>query len=217
MSRNKRRYINTFNTESGSVNETVVTPEEETVVEEAIAPEEKEASEEIEKEVEESAPIEEEIVEEEKKEEPVVLKPDLTIPRMTTIYRVRLEWEKPDTQIYATMDLDLAKEEASKHEGYIVFNGETGEVVYDPWEEKEPEPKPIFKEVTSPSHYRPVVLTNTPVYRNAIDTKPFKYFSGKFYYFDNTVTNGRAKICTDPKYILRNQVAKILGYIDIKE
>ena len=34
MSRNKKRYINTFNTESGSVNETVVTSEEETVVEE---------------------------------------------------------------------------------------------------------------------------------------------------------------------------------------
>lgn len=213
MSRNKKRYINTFNTESGSVNETVVTPEEETVVEET-TPEVEEVSEE--ETVEEETPIEEKEAIEEQEEE-VVLKPNLTVPAMVTIYRVRLEWERPDTQIYATMDLDLAKEEASKHEGYIVFNGETGEVVYDPWEEKEPEPKPIFKEVTSPSHYRPVVLINTPVYRNAMDKKPFKYFSGKFYYFDNTVTNGRAKICTDPKYILRNQVAKILGYIDIKE
>ena len=213
MSRNKKRYINTFNTESGSVNETVVTSEEETVVEET-TPEVEEVSEE--ETVEEETPVEEKEVIEEQEEE-VVLKPNLTVPAMVTIYRVRLEWERPDTQIYATMDLDLAKEEASKHEGYIVFNGETGEVVYDPWEEKEPEPKPIFKEVTSPSHYRPVVLINTPVYRNAMDKKPFKYFSGKFYYFDNTVTNGRAKICTDPKYILRNQVAKILGYIDIKE
>lgn len=213
MSRNKKRYINTFNTESGSVNETIVTSEEETVVEET-TPEVEEVSEE--ETVEEETPIEEKEAIEEQEEE-VVLKPNLTVPAMVTIYRVRLEWERPDTQIYATMDLDLAKEEASKHEGYIVFNGETGEVVYDPWEEKEPEPKPIFKEVTSPSHYRPVVLINTPVYRNAMDKKPFKYFSGKFYYFDNTVTNGRAKICTDPKYILRNQVAKILGYIDIKE
>ena len=213
MSRNKKRYINTFNTESGSVNETIVTSEEETIVEET-TPEVEEVSEE--ETVEEETPIEEKEAIEEQEEE-VVLKPNLTVPAMVTIYRVRLEWERPDTQIYATMDLDLAKEEASKHEGYIVFNGETGEVVYDPWEEKEPEPKPIFKEVTSPSHYRPVVLINTPVYRNAMDKKPFKYFSGKFYYFDNTVTNGRAKICTDPKYILRNQVAKILGYIDIKE
>lgn len=214
MSRNKKRYINTFNTESGSVNETIVTSEEEAVVEETTSEVEEVSEEET---VEEETPVEEKEVIEEQEEEEVVLKPNLTVPAMVTIYRVRLEWERPDTQIYATMDLDLAKEEASKHEGYIVFNGETGEVVYDPWEEKEPEPKPIFKEVTSPSHYRPVVLINTPVYRNAMDKKPFKYFSGKFYYFDNTVTNGRAKICTDPKYILRNQVAKILGYIDIKE
>ena len=213
MSRNKKRYINTFNTESGSVNETVVTPEEETVVEETTSEVEEVSEEET---VVEETPVEEEVIEEQEEEE-VMLKPNLTVPAMVTIYRVRLEWERPDTQIYATMDLELAKEEASKHEGYIVFNGETGEVVYDPWEEKEPEPKPIFKEVTSPSHYRPVILINTPVYRNAMDEKPFKYFSGKFYYFDNTITNGRAKICTDPKYILRNQVAKILGYIDIKE
>ena len=164
--------------------------------------------------------INEEIVEEETTEE-VVEEPMVEEQPVSGImYRVRLDWEKLDTQIFASINLDDAIEEASKHEGYKVYNGETGEVVCDPWEKKEEiveeEIDLPYRELTNPSHGRIVILDKTPVYKKATDRKPYKYFSGEFYYYDNTIVNDRAKICKDLKAIVRKDVTKILGYIDIK-
>ena len=155
----------------------------------------------------------EEVVEE---STPVVQEEEVVTEEV--MYRVRLDWEKVDTQIFASPVLEDAIEEASAHEGYKVYNGNTGELVNDPWivVEEEVVEKLPYKEITSPSHGRPVILDHTAVYRTTKDKKPFKYFSGQFYYYDNTVTNGRAKICKDLKTIKRKDVNKILGYIEVK-
>ena len=45
------------------------------------------------------------------------------------LYRVRLAWDKPETQLNAYYDLELAKKEADAHPGYSVYD-ETGKAVY---------------------------------------------------------------------------------------
>lgn len=46
-----------------------------------------------------------------------------------TLYRVRMAWDKPETQLNAYYDLELAKKEADTHPGFSVYN-EQGAVVY---------------------------------------------------------------------------------------
>ena len=46
-----------------------------------------------------------------------------------TLYRVRIAWDKPETQLNAYYDLDNAKAEADAHPGFSVFD-ETGKCVY---------------------------------------------------------------------------------------
>ena len=134
-------------------------------------------------------------------------------------YRVRLDWNKPNTQLIATRDPETAIKEASKHEGYRVYVGEDGEVYKDPWiKEEEPEiedPNAIkTKSTILPTKGQRVILNNTPVYRNITDENPFRYFTGNnFYYYDSIIVNNRAKITI---YRDAKTPDKILGYIDLK-
>ena len=131
------------------------------------------------------------------------------------IYRVRLEWDRPSTQLIATRDPKSAILEASKHEGYRVYVGEDGEVYKDPWivgEESVDEDSNV-KPIIIPTRGRRVTLNNTPVYRSAKDKKPFRYFTGEnFYYYDSAVINNRAKITA---YKDAKTPDKILGYVDL--
>ena len=50
------------------------------------------------------------------------------------MYRVRLSWDNPDSQIYASAIYEDALKMAFKHEGYKVFINDNGEIFFDPWD-----------------------------------------------------------------------------------
>ena len=161
-----------------------------------------EISETVEEEIETSVP--EEVVEE------------------AHMYRVRLEWDRPDTQIFASPVYTDCKEEAMKHEGYKIFIDDDGELFEDPWkgfyDKKEVETEAVDSDVKSVVHPIPgkiVKLDNTPVYKKAIDKYPFKYLTGTFYFYDNTIVRGRAKITKVKNDKNPSDPTLILGYINI--
>lgn len=134
------------------------------------------------------------------------------------MYRVRLDWDKPMTQIFASTEYDKALEEAKKHEGYKIYIDDDGELFEDPWIN---EPQEIIDtsipgvlHVIHPDPKNPIVLDNTPIYRNSIDKIPFKYLSGIFYFYDSSIVNNRGKI-TVHKNIITPNPSLILGYIDL--
>ena len=139
-------------------------------------------------------------------------------PKNMHMYRVRLNWENPDTQIFASPNLDDALKYALSHEGYKVYIDDDGELVKDPWKKEEPEKTPIIidnvKSVIHPIKGKSIKLDNTLIYKNAIDKSSFMKLSGTFYFYDSSITNGRAKITTH-KDILTNDPKLILGYIKI--
>lgn len=57
------------------------------------------------------------------------------------LYRVRIDWKRPETQIGAFSELDNAKELADKNPNHKVFDKD-GKNVYTPTVEAKPEPKP---------------------------------------------------------------------------
>ena len=61
-----------------------------------------------------------------------------------------------------------------------------------------------------------VILADTPVFRTVTDKYPMICLSGSFYFYDDTITKGRAKI-TKYKDLTKRDPKFILGYIDIKE
>ena len=136
------------------------------------------------------------------------------------VYRVRLDWERPDTQIFASQNSNDAVDEAKKHEGYIVFVGDDGEIFCDPWAKEEEIIEEDLnavktKTITVPTAGTRVVLDKTPVYKLATDNKPFMYLSGEnFYFYNNDVVNGRARIT---KYRYSKNPAQILGFIVVEE
>lgn len=134
------------------------------------------------------------------------------------MYRVRLEWERPDTQIFASPVYEDALKEAKSHEGYKIFIDDDGELFEDPWEkipEHEVEKEiPGIKKINHPIKGHSIILRNTPVYKNAIDKASFKTLSGEFFYYDSTTVNGRAKI-TIHKNITNPDPSLILGYIKV--
>ena len=69
--------------------------------------------------------------------------------QISHMYRVRLAWEKPDTQIFASPNYDAAKAKALEHEGYKIFIDDEGELFEDPWMKKE-EVKPVSVPTTIP-------------------------------------------------------------------
>lgn len=135
------------------------------------------------------------------------------------MYRVRLDWERPDTQIFASPNYKDCKEEAMKHEGYKIYIDDDGELFEDPWEnfyKKDEEIEtPSIKEVIHPIPGKIIVLKNTPVYKKAIDKNPFCYMSGTFYFYDNTIVHNKAKITTVKSNENLSDPNLILGYINI--
>lgn len=133
------------------------------------------------------------------------------------MYRVRLEWDKPDTQIFASPSYNDCREEALKHEGYKIFIDDDGELFDDPWiveEVDEPDdgPKPIIHPIPGSS----ITLNNEPLYSTAIAKVPFAHLSCTVQFYDNNVINGRAKVTVkyeaNPK---KRDPSTILGYINI--
>ena len=139
------------------------------------------------------------------------------------MYRVRLDWDKPDTQIFASPNYEAAKIKALEHEGYKIYIDDDGELFEDPWIKKE-EVAPVIvettipgvKEVIHPYQGKSIDLHDTPVYRNASDEMYFKQISGRFYFYDNTIVNGRAKI-TATQNMPKKNPSYILGYININQ
>ena len=54
------------------------------------------------------------------------------------------------------------------------------------------------------------------IYRNASDKMYFKQISGRFYFYDETIVNGRAKI-TATQHMIKKNPSYILGYININQ
>lgn len=138
------------------------------------------------------------------------------------MYRVRLDWDRPDTQIFASTNYKDAKDEMMKHEGYKIYIDDDGELFEDYWSnfysKKEPEEDkdPDVKNVIHPIPGKAVVLKNTPVFRKAIDKIPYFYITGEgFYFYDNSVVHGRAKITRVKSDKNLNNPLLIVGYIDI--
>ena len=137
------------------------------------------------------------------------------------IYRVRLDWDRPDTQIFASPNYTDCKEEAMKHEGYKIYIDDDGELFEDPWVDfykKKEETAPVtdgMKKVVHPIPGKIVILDNTPVFRKAIDRQPYCILSGTFYFYDNTVVNNRAKITRVKNNSNPKDPTLILGYINI--
>lgn len=134
------------------------------------------------------------------------------------MYRVRLSWDRQDSQLVATKILEDAKDSAKRHTGYKVFDN-TGTIVFDPWARETP-----VEAVSNVQHVtvvRPgdiVILDNTPVYRSYDDKNPFVFLTGKFYYYDSKISNDRARISktNDTKYINGKDPSKIVGVIKVK-
>ena len=143
-----------------------------------------------------------------------------TLESFQHIYRVRLDWEKPDTQIFSSPIYEDAKAEAEKHEGYKIYIDDDGVLFEDPWikvEEKvePPQNSNIIRHI-QPIPGKVIYLEDTGVYKTAIAKFPFSYFSGKFVFYDYTVSNGRAKIITENNFKNNRTVEKILGWINIR-
>lgn len=136
------------------------------------------------------------------------------------LYWVRLDWNDPETQIFMGY-YDDCVEEANKHPGYKVFN-DLGIPVYENLgssSKEEDDDKNVLYNYLLPSTGKLVVLKGVPVYRRPNDIKPFREANGKYYFYDYTIINDRAKItenaniANDPN---RNP-SMIYGYIDIKQ
>ena len=135
----------------------------------------------------------------------------------TKMYRVMLDWEKIETKIFASPILKDAIEEASKHEGYKVYDDD-GNLIKDPWKKEELVENDNIKTLVIPQGGERVILNKTPVYRSANSKVPFKYFTGdEFYYYDDTITNNRAKITKHKAAFLIKNPILILGYIELGE
>ena len=134
------------------------------------------------------------------------------------MYRVRSDWDKPMTQIFASPVYEDALKVALDHEGYKIYIDDDGELFEDPWVKEEQEivdtSVPGVLKVIHPIPGRPIKLNNTPVYRNAIDKNPFKHLTGIFYFYDNFIINERGRITVHRDFIKPNPTL-ILGYIDL--
>lgn len=213
--------------------EVIEDPEPE-IVEEPVVEEQVEETIEEEPETVEESPVEEEVEEiPDPVSEPEPLPEqnvteiiaDIKVPteNITTLYRVRKSWEDMDTQLYATPDRALAISKAEGTPGYKVFIGDDGELFYDPNEEIKdssvsivPLPENI-KPVNIPIPGGKLILRRCPVYSGPRSDQPYKYATGIYYYYDNTVINNRAKITENANITTdsRKNPSMIYGYINI--
>lgn len=142
-----------------------------------------------------------------------------TVTPVEHIYRVRLDWDRRDTQIFSSTSYEDCLAEAKKHEGYKIYIDD-GELFENPWLNVNnlvndvPErsgPKPTICVVAG----QPITLHNTPIYKNSTDKGSIMKLSGVFYFYDNGIINGRAKIIKD-KSLARTDLKHVVGYVDIK-
>lgn len=135
------------------------------------------------------------------------------------LYRVRLSWDNPESQLLATKSYVDAVEEAMKHPGYKVYVGDNGDLYKDPWcmtdDQEDNDIKIIDIDILQVG--KPVVLNNTPVYRTATTPNPFIFLSGTFYLYDAKNINGRTRISktNDLSIINGKQLSAITGFIAI--
>ena len=135
------------------------------------------------------------------------------------LYWVRLDWDDPETQIFMG-HYDDCIEEASKHPGYKVFN-DLGVPVYENLgtpETKEDDKDTLYNYLL-PSTGKLVVLKGVPVYRHPNDIKPYREANGKYYFYDYTIINDRAKITENANIAndSNRNPSMIYGYINIKQ
>lgn len=141
-------------------------------------------------------------------------------PTYQHMYRVRLEWDKPDTQIFSSPDLEAARVEAKSHDGYKIFVDDDGEMIEDPWAYRHEESTPVKDEPVPVRHPIPgksITLVDELLYRTAEDKVSCRKISGTFYYYDNSISCGKAKIM-DQNYDftkIRKNPNLILGYIKV--
>lgn len=139
-----------------------------------------------------------------------------------TLYRVRLSWDNPESQIFASPNLGDAEEESRKHSGYKVYNS-NGDVVFDYWTNVFSLNKMLdddtTKELILPATGKSVLLKNVPVYPKPYSNKPSKYANGIYYFYDYTIQNRRVKITENAN--IANEIKKnpsmIYGYIDMQK
>lgn len=172
-------------------------------------------------------PVEEEEPVEENMEPPYMLIPKEQESVISThVYRVRLSWEKRDTQIYAGNDIEVARVEARKHEGYKIYQDDNGMMIEDPWVKFDTEPKEQtlheklkdegFARFIHPGSGVSIVLKDRPVYRFPDDAHPFTKVTGTFYFYDGNVVKGRAKITRKYNGEKLKKPSDIFGYIDTR-
>ena len=160
-------------------------------------------------------------------EPPYMLIPEQKEPIIQQhVYRVRLAWDKRDTQIYAGPSLEDARAEARKHEGYKIYQDDKGMMIEDPWVKFDTEPKEQtlkeklkdegFSRFIHPGAGESIVLTDRPVYRFPGDVHPFTKVTGTFYFYDSQTVKGRAKIVRKYNGEKFKKPTDIFGYIDTK-
>lgn len=133
------------------------------------------------------------------------------------LYRVRLEWDKPQTQLVASRSLNTAKDTAAEHSGYKVFD-EDGIVVYDPWTNANVETNntPGTNKVIIPIIGGQVILSNTAVYRTSVDKVPFVFMSGTYYFYEDKIYNGRVRV-TKFKDCIGNCPNHVMGFVKLTD
>lgn len=146
------------------------------------------------------------------------------VDETSPMYRTRLEWDNPESQLVAAKILIDAKAEADKHPGYKVFSGDEGTLIYDPWK-KEDASALSNPEANETAMRTPLILqvgkmislVNMPVYRHFGDKNPFTFVSGEYYVYDGKKINGRTRISktNDPNLINGKCPKCIYGFIDL--
>lgn len=138
------------------------------------------------------------------------------------LFRVRLSWDNPESQIFASPKLEDAEEESRKHSGYKVYNP-NGDIVFDYWANTSDLNKMVEDDGTTelilPATGKAVLLKNVPVYPKPYSNKPSKYANGIYYFYDYTIQNRRVKITENAN--IANEINKnpsmIYGYIDMQK
>lgn len=138
-----------------------------------------------------------------------------------TLFRVRLSWDNPESQIFASPILKDAEEESRKHTGYKVYNPE-GNIVFDYWANTYDLNKMVKDDGTTelilPATGKAVLLKNVPVYPKPYSNKPSKYANGIYYFYDYTIQNRRVKITENANIAnIIKDPSMIYGYIDMQK
>lgn len=142
------------------------------------------------------------------------------------VYRVRMYIDSGEhIQLLATQDLNEAKEEAAKHEGYKVY-AEDDELIYNPWIKSNSENTNIvyesdgavIKQIVVVELGKEIPVDNTPLYRDAYDKNPMIFLrEGPIYIFDTNIINNRVRVSktNDLRYINGKDPLRVIGFIEV--